>query len=167
MSAPRWVLDTNVVLDCLYFADAGARPLWRAVEAGAALALADAATLDEWRRVLAYRQFGLAPDAQGRLYADYLARATLVTATDQPALPRCRDPADQKFLRLAAVGQAVLLVTKDRDLLRLRKNRWLGFRIVTPGEVALGGATEESAAAGVRCGSVNAAAGVQGGSSDP
>ena len=139
MPTPRWVLDTNVVLDCLHFADARAAPLWRAVLAGEAQALADAATLDELRRVLGYRQFDLAADVQARLHAEYRARVQQVETTCTPELPRCRDPADQKFLELAACAGAALLVTKDRDLLRLRRNRRLGFAIVEPGEVLADG----------------------------
>lgn len=50
------------------------------------------------------------------------------------ALPRCRDPDDQKFLELARDGAADFLVTKDKALLKLRRisRDPGGFRIVTP-----------------------------------
>lgn len=137
MNPPRWVLDTNVVLDCLYFDDALARPLWHAVTTGTANCLADAATLDELRRVLAYRQFALTPAQQARILADYRTQVRPCAAQADSPLPRCRDAADQKFLQLAHAARADLLISKDRDLLKLRRNRTLGFRIVTPAEVEL------------------------------
>ena len=136
-SPARWVLDTNVVLDCLYFDDPIARPLWRALAAGQAICYADAATLDELRRVLAYRQFALTPGRQIELHARYAGLATRLALADATALPRCRDAADQKFLTLAANAGAELLVSKDRDLLKLRPGKQLGFHIVAPAEVPM------------------------------
>ncbi len=42
----------------------------------------------------------------------------------------CRDPSDNKFLDLAASGQASVLITGDRDLLELHPFR--GIPIITP-----------------------------------
>ena len=47
-------------------------------------------------------------------------------------LPRCRDADDQKFLELAATAGADVLVTKDRELLRMK--RGLPFRVLPPAE---------------------------------
>ena len=40
-----------------------------------------------------------------------------------PPLPHCRDADDQKFLELAARCRADVLVTRDRQLLRLARHR--------------------------------------------
>jgi predicted nucleic acid-binding protein len=56
-------------------------------------------------------------------------------AAASPALPKCRDPDDQKFLELALVAGADFLVTKDLALLDLAsavEKRSLRFRIVRP-----------------------------------
>ena len=53
-------------------------------------------------------------------------------AGEAPALPRCRDRDDQKFLELAARAQADVLVSKDKALLKLRGRTRLPFRILTP-----------------------------------
>jgi predicted nucleic acid-binding protein len=46
---------------------------------------------------------------------------------------QCRDPLDQKFLELAVAAGAALLITKDRDLLKLRKRaRAHGVSVVAP-----------------------------------
>ena len=49
------------------------------------------------------------------------------------ALPRCRDPDDQKFLVLAVRCRAELLITRDRGLLTLarQRRRPLPYAIVT------------------------------------
>lgn len=44
----------------------------------------------------------------------------------------CRDPADDKFLELALNGEADVIVTGDRSLLRM--NPWRGIGIVTAAE---------------------------------
>lgn len=43
----------------------------------------------------------------------------MVTITEPPDVPECRDPRDRMFLELAVVGQADALVTGDGDLLTL------------------------------------------------
>lgn len=133
----RLVLDTNVVLDLFHWGDADAAPILRALEEGRAECLADERTLDELRRVLAYPQFGLRPEMIAGHYARYAALARPVSAAEAPALPRCQDPDDQKFLELAARADADILVSKDKALLRLRGRTRLAFRILSPAEAAV------------------------------
>lgn len=132
----RLVLDTNVVLDLFHWRDAAALPILAALEAGRAVCLADARTLDELRRVLAYPEFALAPAAAAGHHARYARLALRVPGGEAPPLPRCQDADDQKFLELAARGGADLLVSKDKALLRLRGRTRLPFRIVPPGAAA-------------------------------
>lgn len=135
----RLVLDTNVVLDLFHFADPAALPILAAIEAGHAACFADAAALDELARVVAYPEFKLAAAAGMALVERYRARLTFVAPASAPlpALPRCRDPDDQKFLELAARIAADLLVSKDKALLRLKRRQGLGFQIVTPAEAGI------------------------------
>jgi putative PIN family toxin of toxin-antitoxin system len=130
-----WVLDTNVVLDLLVFDDAAARPLRHALTDGRVRCIVTAATLDEWRRVLAYPEFALDAARQVELLERYQALSTRVQgAALSPGLPRCSDPDDQKFLELAATSCARALVSKDRALLKLRRRCAPRFRIMTPVE---------------------------------
>ena len=137
----RLVLDTNVVLDLLYWNDPAAIPLQQALDCGAARPLCDAACLEELRLVLRLTRFGLAEPAQARLWQHY--RDMCEPGATPPAplhpLPRCKDPDDQKFLELAFAGTADLRVTKDKALLALaRRRKALGrLAIVTPGEAGL------------------------------
>ena len=135
MTKPLLILDTNVVLDLLYFDDAIARPLLHALEDGHARCAASAATLEELRRVLAYPGFALEPARQAALFGHYqtLAEAVAVQQPD-PALPRCSDPDDQKFIELAAATRAQGLVSRDRALLKLRRRCAAHFQAMTPAE---------------------------------
>lgn len=131
MSKPLLVLDTNVVLDLLHFDDRVSRPLRQALETGRVRCGVSEATLEEWRRVLAYPEFALDAVRQATLLARYQALSE-TTASDRVGaeLPRCSDPDDQKFLELAAAAGAHVLVSKDHALLKLRRRCLPHFRIL-------------------------------------
>lgn len=96
--------------------------------------------LDELKRVLAYRQFEIAPELQQAVHAQYAQSCIHLPSPDEvelveiEALPRCKDQDDQKFLGLAWSGSADGLLTRDKLLLKLaRKSPFRErFRILTP-----------------------------------
>ena len=136
--APRWrlVLDTNVVLDLLHFADATVTPIRLAIESGNAQCYASQTTLNELSRVLTYPAFRLDEPVQAALRARYqLWVGEPQAVTISARLPRCIDPDDQMFLELAASCQADILISKDKALLALKRQA-AGFKILTPNEVA-------------------------------
>lgn len=124
MSAPSpLVLDTNIALDLLLFADPAAQPLARALEAGAYRWIVTEAMREEFRRVLDYPQiaprcayYGL--DAV-QLMARFDAHSHRVSAAPRAPVV-CRDADDQKFIDLAVAHRAVLL-SKDRAVLATRR----------------------------------------------
>ena len=136
----RLVLDTNVCLDLFMFRD----PRWQALQEAIASGEAEAVTRADCRRefelVLAYEKMGLPPDQQAGILAEFDRRIALLAVDPTealptlPALPRCKDGDDQKFLELAAAARADVLITKDKALLKLaRKTMRLGlFRIFSP-----------------------------------
>ena len=135
------MLDTNIWLDWLVFDDAGIASLKQAVSGGRLTLVIDPACLAELTRVLAYPlgRFTLDAPARQRAHAACLACVSLEAPAPGPAsLPVCRDADDQKFLELARDCGADFLVTKDRDLLSLRRRipPDCGFRIVTPSDLA-------------------------------
>jgi putative PIN family toxin of toxin-antitoxin system len=94
-----------------------------------------AATLMELDEVLSRDKFDrymprgtrLALASLLRLHAHHVE----VTTADEAALqPPCRDPKDNKFLALAQLGVADILVSSDDDLLTLHP--WCGIQVVTP-----------------------------------
>ena len=130
----RAVLDTNIVLDLLYFADARTRVLRTAIDDGSLCCFTDRRCLSELERVCGYPRFGLGEEARQALLAGYRDFVTLFAAGDGEdcPLPRCHDADDQKFLALALRCRADLLITRDRQLLALasRRRASLPFAIV-------------------------------------
>ena len=121
MKAPlRAVLDTNVVLSALIFAQGRLAPLRLAWQDVRYQPLVSTVTAAELIRVLAYPKFKLGAEDQRELLADYLPYCATVRITGKPPrIPACRDPNDIPFLQLAVVGKADYLVTGDFDLLSL------------------------------------------------
>ena len=120
-SAPRAVLDTNVVLSALVFAQGRLARLRLAWQRRSFHPLASTATTQELIRALTYSKFKLAAEDQRELLADYLPYCTPVSMpTKAPRTPQCRDPFDVPFLQLAIIGNADFLVTGDKDLLAVR-----------------------------------------------
>ncbi|MDR3323406.1 MAG: putative toxin-antitoxin system toxin component, PIN family [Zoogloeaceae bacterium] len=137
------VLDTNVVLDILHFQDKAAAPLAKAIAEGRLIALRDQSSLTELRRVLTYPVLNIAPEQAALLLEHYLALTREVACpalktTGASLLPRCRDPDDQPFLELALRGHALWLVSKDKEVLRMRQQNRppLPFAILTHNEAA-------------------------------
>lgn len=120
---PAAVLDTNVVLDWLVFADPRVQPLATALETGALHWIATPPMLEELAAVL--RRPGL-ERWQARLepaLTSASARALLqpVRVPPQAGHPLCRDPDDQKFIDLALLAPARWLLTRDKALLALAR----------------------------------------------
>ena len=117
---PRVVLDTNVVLSALLFAQGRLARLRLAWQQASFHPLVSKATAAEFMRALTYPKFKLTAEEQRELLADYLPYCTsIVLPAKPPRAPPCRDPFDVPFLQLAVVGKADYLVTGDKDLLSL------------------------------------------------
>jgi uncharacterized protein len=115
----RVVIDTNVLLSGLLFGGAPGRirDLW---VTGRLVPLLSRETFAEFIRVLAYPKFRLTPaEITIIVEGELLPFAEVMDATVD-ASGMCRDPHDDKFLSLAASGQADYLITGDQDLLVLR-----------------------------------------------
>jgi putative PIN family toxin of toxin-antitoxin system len=131
---PGVVVDTNVALDWLVFADPGVQALRRAVEAGDVTWWSCDAVRAELAHMLHHRDLQRwTPDAAALLALH--DRITRHAAAPPSALPgmRCRDSDDQVFIELALAQRARWLVTRDRALLALaRRAAPHGLQIVTP-----------------------------------
>jgi len=131
------VIDTNIALDLLVFDDPGAAALRDELAAGRLQWLATAPMRLELARVLGY------PRLRPRMAAGGLGSEAVLAGFDRlsrqvPAPARagltCRDGDDQKFVDLA-VAHRCLLLSKDRDLLSMKK-RLLLFQVVTSAAAA-------------------------------
>ena len=126
------VLDTNVWLDWLVFADPVVAPLRDEVSGGRLRLLSLPRARDELAEVLARetvraqaaaarRRRGLAGEYDPlRALSEFEALAEIRTAAAFCGLA-CRDPDDQCFVDLAAAEGARWLITKDRALLSLAR----------------------------------------------
>ena len=117
------VLDTNVVLDVLVFADPAAQPLADGLRDGALHWLATPAMREELVRVLSYPKLAARValhrgDAEVVL-RDFDQHARLVEVPPKASVT-CGDPDDQKFIDLA-VAHRCLLLSKDDEVLRMKK----------------------------------------------
>ena len=113
------VLDTNIVLDLLVFADAAAQELLAPLQSGSVRWLATAPMRGELARVLDYAQIVPRLRYYGYSATQVLARYDAL-AQPVPVAPRaavrCTDPDDQMFIDLAVAHRALLL-SKDRAVL--------------------------------------------------
>jgi predicted nucleic acid-binding protein len=139
------VIDTNVVLDLLVFANPAAAPLARALQDGALRWVATAAMLDELRHVLQRPLFQARRPEQ---LEDILERDCRLAAAPPDAPPRllCSDPDDQKFIDLALHRGSRWLISRDRALLKLaRRAHGHGVQVCPPATWAAGWAASCSA----------------------
>ncbi len=130
---PALVLDTNVVLDWLLFADPRIATLAAAIHARQVRWLACPRMRDELehtlhRPALAQRQ----PDPAA-LLAAFDQHAVMLQAPPSHPRLRCDDPDDQVFVDLALASRAQALLSHDRAVLRLRRRAaTLGLVIARP-----------------------------------
>jgi len=122
-SRPTLVLDTNVVLDWLYFCDPRAARLAATIASGAAKWIGSATIGAELQHVLARdpgRRGPVAINATRTGWSRWIELAEPIAREVPPAL-RCSDPGDQKFIDLAWHYRASLL-SADHAVLRLRRH---------------------------------------------
>lgn len=119
----RVVLDTNCVISALLFSKHSMAWLRHSWQSAHITPLASKDTVNELMRVLAYPKFNLSKAEQALLLADFLPYTETIIIEQIPdGLPIIRDPDDQKFLILAVVGQAEVLVTGDADILAIQSS---------------------------------------------
>jgi putative PIN family toxin of toxin-antitoxin system len=121
--AVRVVLDTNVVLDWLVFGDASAAAVGAAITAGSLAWLTTPRMLTELHAVLSRPLATRWDHARELALTIDLSHLTLVCAEPAPAGHSliCRDASDQVFIDLAREHGPAVLLTRDRELLALRR----------------------------------------------
>ena len=119
MQLLRVVLDTNVLVSTLVFHSPSVFWLLAAWQSLSLVPLASPITIAELERVLQHPKFNLTRRQTEVLIEDYRPWCEMVTVSDPPDVPECRDPNDRVFLELSLFAQADTLVTGDRDLLAL------------------------------------------------
>ena len=128
----KLVLDTNVVIDWLVFDDAYLASFREQVRARSVQVITHAPAVEELRRVLGYPELKLSTARQTAVLEQYAALVSFFESTVElpDGFPRCRDPDDDPFIRLAWQAGADALVSRDKAVLKLAKRaRKFGFQI--------------------------------------
>jgi putative PIN family toxin of toxin-antitoxin system len=126
---PRFVLDTNVMVDALCFATSFGRRAFDIVRARGEIVYS-MATLAELVEVV-YRprlQRYINEEERRRFLRLFRQQGTLISPTVE--IRACRDPKDDKFLELAVSADAKLILTRDQALLDL--DPFKGIRLQEP-----------------------------------
>ncbi len=132
VAMPVLVLDTNIVLDWLYFADPRCAALSRAIESRQVCWTASAAMRDELAHVLERGVRVHRPGDSEAVWAGWRRWCEPVVAIVEAVPPglRCTDPDDQKFIALSLQTGASSLLSRDRAVLKLaRRAAAHGLRI--------------------------------------
>ena len=135
--APRWVIDTNIVLDLWLFEDPATVPLRDALLSGRIAHLATRSMREELERVLTYPHL-VKRMARSNIQAqDILNRFDQHHVSAEPAVKApctCKDPDDQKFIDLA-VAHATPLLSKDAAILCMKKRLSQSGVVLNPAEM--------------------------------
>ena len=143
------VIDTNVVLDLIYWQDSSASPLKNALHMKdgkpAWQAVISKAAAMELAEVLSRPMFALAPEAVEARLREWFAQVVWIDddailaarAEAERVKLRCLDPLDQKFFELALASNARALITKDKLVLKAGKKmrRLFGIPVLRPLEM--------------------------------
>ena len=128
------VVDTNVLVSAVFFGGVPGRIL-SAWSTGRISLVLSPAILEEYRRV--GHELGLKyPDLNTAFEPVLTLIAMNAMIVDAPALPDpvSDDPADDMFLAAALASQTDLIVSGDKDLLRV--TGWRGIAVLTPRQFA-------------------------------
>ena len=128
---PHFVFDTNALVSALLLKNSVSRQAFdEALKAGKILI--SSATIVELNDVLKREKFEkyITEEERVQFLTAFVREAKLVEVTE--TVTDCRDPKDNKFLELAVSGNAVCIVSGDKDLLDLQPFR--GIPIVPPRE---------------------------------
>ena len=127
----RVVIDTSILLPILLYHDTESNwlaKLWIDLQI---LPLSNRETISELRDKLIEKSPSPKPQ-QARVFAEakilkYEPWCKPVALEANPANPRCSDPEDQRFIDLAIVGRADILITRDKSLLCMKNQVAFGI----------------------------------------
>lgn len=117
----RAVLDTNVLVSALLFANGRLSWLRQAWQSGQLTPVLAQPTALELIKVLTYPKFRLSPPDRDRLLEEVLPWCESWRNSIPVSNHRVSDPHDQVFLDLALAAATPVLVSGDSNLLALRK----------------------------------------------
>jgi uncharacterized protein len=131
MSKPRFVLDTNLVISAALLDTSSARRVFETALSVGEILLSQAVQT-ELSDVIMRSKFDryVSPLRRLQFLANLIAISTSVRVT--ATIRACRDPKDDKLIELAVSGQAVCIISGDKDLLVLHP--FQGISILSPSD---------------------------------
>lgn len=114
----RVVLDSNILVSALLFPGGTPETIYRMALEGRFELVTSAALLAELARVLGGEKFGADPRTVEAALAQLATISTIVDVKEQVA-EIAADPSDNRVLETALAGDAEVIVSGDRHLLKL------------------------------------------------
>lgn len=114
------ILDSNFILDVFFFKDSIAVPLFKELQKTGAQFYRTEETTEELKHVLMRDQFLHGDTSPSEVIHSWENASTLCSKPASCSL-KCRDPLDQKFIDLAFSLAPCCLISKDNDILKLRR----------------------------------------------
>lgn len=137
LSVPSCVLDTNVVLDILLFADKNTESIQKSLASGQLLALGHYDTLYEFADVISRSQFKLT-ESQIKEKLHAWVKLHWIIKEALPTEGYCKDHDDDKFFNLARLCSARYLISKDKKVLKAKgKAKRFGCAVIKPEKLNL------------------------------
>ena len=121
MTTHRVVLDTNILLDLLYFKDPSIKSLQEGIETGLLEVWSCEAIFEEYTDVIGREQFKMSTEEQENLSQAFqkLHEGTFTNPLKSAPF-KCSDKDDQIFLDLALSLAPCILISKDKQVLKLK-----------------------------------------------
>lgn len=114
------ILDTNILLDIFVFEDARANELRNALLKQQIKAYSSKATVEELVDVISRPLFSLEDKKQVGIVQQWQVLSQSMDDLSLEAAPwKCHDPDDQIFLDIAFTLRPSILISKDKEVLRL------------------------------------------------
>ncbi len=124
------VVDTNVVVSAAFWPKSEDRRCFVLLARRKCRLAVTEVILDEYRALAVRIGRRECPDRDSTPFLDWIERVALLVEPSPLGKRRSRDVKDDPFLACALACRAEFIVTKDKDLLALRKP--FGVEIVTP-----------------------------------
>ncbi len=117
-----YVLDTNILLDLFVFHDPHMQGLYAAVSSKTIKVIASQKTVNELADVISRPVFSLSAKEQNTILSEWKNLVHMIDDKNLLIAPlTCKDEDDQIFIDLAYSFRPSVLISKDNEVLKLRK----------------------------------------------
>ena len=126
------IFDNNILISAALFWTSVPAEAFRKARKNDNKILASNPVLEELKTTLLDSKFDKYVSLPKRIEFYEMYKSSVQTVPITTSIVACRDPKDDMFLELAVSGNANIIITGDKDLLKL--NPFRGIQVVTPKE---------------------------------